>query len=84
MSMRCKNNQTFQTILQAIFLPKRFKSSEATTKVAKKLWSFEESKKLVELVHVHGTKWQLIQEYFPDRGRKAVGSRYQFLMQSKS
>lgn len=80
--MLCKNNQTFRTIIRAIFTPKRYLNSEPIKRISKS-WTFEESKKLIELVKVHGTNWKLIQEHFHDRGRKSVASRYHLILHSK-
>lgn len=75
--MSCK---TFSSILKALFIQRRPISS---SKHVKKTWTPQESKKLLDLVEIHGTDWIALQQHFTDRGRKSLGGRYRFLMQSR-
>jgi hypothetical protein len=89
----CKNNHaSFKIIIKSIFVQQERNTATATaatkaittaTKEKRKPWTVEESKKIIELVQIHGTKWKKIQEHFPDRGSKSIGGRYHHIMQSR-
>lgn len=76
--MSCK---TFNSIIKSLFIQQR---PISTLKFPKKAWTLQESKKLIDLVEIHGTDWIIIQQYFTDRGRKSIGGRYHFMMQSNN
>ncbi|KAG2213113.1 hypothetical protein INT47_011262 [Mucor saturninus] len=75
--MACK---TYSSIFKSLFIQHR---SFSATKTPAKVWTSEESRKLLDLVEIHGTNWVTIQQHFLDRNRKSLGGRYRSLM-SKS
>lgn len=87
----CKHGHVnnFRSVIKAIFFQQeRFATNAAaataaTVKRNRKPWTLEESKKLIELVKIHGTNWMEIQQHFADRGRKSIGGRYHHMLTSR-
>ncbi|GAA5798643.1 hypothetical protein EDC94DRAFT_689882 [Helicostylum pulchrum] len=75
--MNCKS---FRSVFNFAFTQQRTLS---TANFPQKIWSVEETKKLLRLIDIHGNNWVLLQSHFPDRGSKSLGSRYR-LLKSKS
>lgn len=75
--MNCKS---FRSVFNFAFTQQRTLS---TGKHPQKIWSAEETKKLLSLINIHGNDWVLLQSHFTGRGPKSLGSRYRLLRSSK-
>lgn len=75
-------NQAFRLVLSSSAI--RFSSTLSVART-RRVWTDEESKKLLELVAEKGKRWTFLQKhYFPDRPYAVLANRYRMLTDKES
>lgn len=65
-----------------LFINLRYLNTQ-TTRKKRKVWTVEESQRLLELVNVHGQSFRFLESYFPGRTEISLSAKYRYLLQSK-